>query len=417
MSELKDDLSSMIGVLGKKWKRAKRQADINDRIPRYHLQSFRENKYSAFIKDAAFRIMDEAYNKASSNGRYVANARQIHYAARPYILKKTGRDKLTSSYFTQTLLKEYLEDIQPSWAENVVWDARGHFREPHQNRIIGLGGAAVRRYISEFTSGIFNPASGLKIEKCVETTGPTLRYGSVLFIEKEGFDDLLEDEMIAETYDVAICSTKGLPVSALCDLAAALKKVSCPIFVIHDFDKSGFSILGSLQRGTRGSRGTGTIIDLGLRLSDIEGLEREPVSYKMRTEKAIENLRENGATEEEIKILVQSPRHYRAAGERVELNAMTSEQFIKWLERKLKEHGIKKIIPEKEVLANAYRRAVILQTIEEKTAELIEERKEEKIAVPKSLRVAVIRKLKEQSTLSWDEAIWWVAYSKKKPKD
>jgi hypothetical protein len=40
---------------------------------------------------------------------------------------------------------------------------------------------------------------------------------------------------------------------------------------------------------------------------------------------------------------------------RVELNALTSEQFIALVERKLTEHGVKKIIPTKAVLAETYR--------------------------------------------------------------
>jgi hypothetical protein len=35
--------------------------------------------------------MEEAYNKVSDNGRLPANARQIMYAARPYIQEKTGK--------------------------------------------------------------------------------------------------------------------------------------------------------------------------------------------------------------------------------------------------------------------------------------------------------------------------------------
>jgi hypothetical protein len=40
---------------------------------------------------------------------------------------------------------------------------------------------------------------------------------------------------------------------------------------------------------------------------------------------------------------------------RVELNAMTSPQFISFVERKLNEHGVKKIVPEDNDLADAYR--------------------------------------------------------------
>jgi hypothetical protein len=40
---------------------------------------------------------------------------------------------------------------------------------------------------------------------------------------------------------------------------------------------------------------------------------------------------------------------------RVELNAMTSPQFISFVERKLNEHGVKKIVPDTDELEDAYR--------------------------------------------------------------
>ena len=51
--------------------------------------------------------MEEAYNKVSDNGALPANARQIMYVARPYIQEKT-RKPLKDSYFTQTLLPNYV---------------------------------------------------------------------------------------------------------------------------------------------------------------------------------------------------------------------------------------------------------------------------------------------------------------------
>jgi hypothetical protein len=41
--------------------------------------------------------------------------------------------------------------------------------------------------------------------------------------------------------------------------------------------------------------------------------------------------------------------------QRVELNAMTSEQLVAFIERKLAEQGVKKIVPAKETLDEAYR--------------------------------------------------------------
>jgi hypothetical protein len=88
------------------------------------------------------------------------------------------------------------------------------------------------------------------------------------------------------------------------------------------------------------------VIDLGLRLEDIEGLQREDAFDKGTRYARSENLRENGASDEEVAFLLDH---------RVELNAMTSDQIVTFVERKLEHHGIKKVIPDEEELAEAYR--------------------------------------------------------------
>src|SRR5688572_24268306 len=54
--------------------------------------------------EAAFACLADAYRKASADGSLPANARQVYYAARPDILRLTGKAKLDSNYFTQTIL-------------------------------------------------------------------------------------------------------------------------------------------------------------------------------------------------------------------------------------------------------------------------------------------------------------------------
>jgi hypothetical protein len=394
---LKDDLSSAFSSIGKEWKKAKRQADKRDRVSSHRLRYMRERSQRETIRDVAFQLMEEAYVKASGGSRYPANARQIYYAARPQILKMTDIDHLDSQYFTQTLLKDYMEEYRPGW--NVVFDARGHITEPHTGETIGLGGLEVRQYITEFTNGNFDEMPEQDPPIMIETTGPGLRYGSVLFVEKEGFGSLLNTAKISNRYDIAIASTKGMPVSALCDLLSKMRAYGIKTYVIHDFDKWGFSIVSTLKRGTRGSIGSGEIVDLGFRLKDIAGLEREHVRYSGDPK---ENLHINGATKDEVDILCQGEWY----GERVELNAMMSNQFIEWLERKLREHGIKKLIPENNILAAAYRRAIFLKRIREREEQIRDEICNQEIEIPSQLRERMEDKIKDQSEISWDEAIW-----------
>jgi hypothetical protein len=401
---LKTDLSSALESIAKDWKKAKRQADKQDRVSSSALNRMRNRPQRVTIREVAFEVMEDAYMKVSGPRRLPANARQIYYAARPEILRRTGEEKLKSQYFTQTLLKDYMDYYHPKW--DVVFDARGHITEPHTGKVVGLGGLEVRSYINRFTNGIVNKTPEISIEVMIPTKGPGLRYGGVLFLEKEGFNPLLEAAQIAERFDVAIASTKGMPVSASCDLLGTLRQTGRKVFVVHDFDKSGFSILATLRNGTRGSWGKGDVVDLGLRLEDIQGLEREPVTYPSDPKW---NLRENGATQEEIGILCQSKGCGEYYGERVELNAMTSEQFIEWLERKLTEAGIEKLIPENETLVAAYRRAVFLQRMQEAEDKLREQILDQSIEVPDSLTSMVHDELKDSPDLAWDEVIWRIA--------
>ena len=305
-------------------------------------------------KSAAFQCMEAAYLKASSSGTYPALARQIYYAARPDILELTGKDRLSSNYFTQILLPDYLKAHPEAAAWNIAFDARGHLLEPHTGQSVPLGTLEIREHLDEVGSLTIGDVEAKVTEKSFPTCGPRHRYAAILFIEKEGFFPLFNQAQLAERYDIAIMSTKGMPVSASRELVDELcGEHDIPLLVLHDFDKSGFSILGTLQNSNRRYSYLHNIdvIDLGLRLADVEEYELESEEVTCSSNPAA-NLRHNGATEEEIEFLRGNGR----SGQRVELNAFTSEQLIRWLEAKLEKHGIKKLVPDDETLIKAYRR-------------------------------------------------------------
>jgi hypothetical protein len=139
------------------------------------------------VKDAAWSVMKKAYLKASDNGKLPANARQIMYAARPEILRMSGKEKFSDSYFTQTLLPDYTTEYPDETADwDIIYDARGHLIEPHTHRQLSLGTLEVRQYLGEKTS--LGPAVELTASDLYPTSGPVNRYKNVLFVEKEGFD-------------------------------------------------------------------------------------------------------------------------------------------------------------------------------------------------------------------------------------
>jgi hypothetical protein len=400
--DLKTDLQSGLQSVAKGWKKAKRR---EDRISRAALNRMRYAPPRETIRDAAFDVMEEAYNHASSNGKYVTVARQIMYAARPLVLKMTGGEIWThSSYFTQLLLKDYLELHRPDW--RIVWDARGRLREPHTGRLVDLGGISLDRYTGKWTSESFPVTPVATIKARIETTGPALRYGAALFIEKEGFDQILTDAGIAERYDLAVFSSKGVPVQATCEMARLLNEADVPVLAVRDFDYAGFKIVRTLRCGTRLHDGA-DIIELGFRLEDVDGLASESVTYKQKKDPR-HYLREAGATEAEAEFLVSGGGgRQRWHGQRVELNAMTSEQFIGWLERKLDEHGVEKLVPTTDILADAYRRGVYRYELQRAAMQVMERLPETDI--PDDLETQVRDCLAESPRTSWDEAVSQIA--------
>jgi hypothetical protein len=367
------------------------------------------------FKEAAEEIMEEAYNKASGNGQYTALARQIMYAARPYIQQKTGKP-LQSAYFTQHLLPDYIEEHGcHHW--HTGYDARGHLIEPHGGRTVNLGTSEVRGYLS----GIHDPrhVEAVFAAANIEFHGPKGNFGALLFIEKEGFGPLLREASFADRFDLATMSTKGMSVTAARELADEVcSKFDIPLLTLTDFDKTGFAISGTLQRDTRRYefRNVIKVHNLGLSLDDVRALglieqfEHQFIP-KARRGTMEENLRVNGASEEEIAFMFADWSGTRSL-RRVELNALTSPEMVEFIERKLKANHIEKIVPSEESMAEAYRlftRNAKVQEAVDKAVEEIDEDDEDETEVPADLEKRVRDHLAKHPTVRWDQAVQKIA--------
>jgi hypothetical protein len=176
--------------------------------------------------------------------------------------------------------------------------------------------------------------------------------------------------------------------------------------VLHDFDKSGFTILRTLQFDTRRYTFANAIqvVDLGLHLVDVQewSLEREAVQYRESAESVRNGLRRDGATEDEINFL---------ATHRVELNAFASDQLLRWITTKLDQHGLQKVVPTDEVLAEGFPRQRQSEYLGQHFPELLARSREHinGIAIPPDLREQVARRIQEQRSLSWDDAVGEIA--------
>ena len=407
---------AVAGVVGKAIKEfaaiKKSQDRDHHRAARYAEERLRLGRVKkATVKDAAYAVMREAYLKASAGGTLPAAARQIMYAARPHILEATGRSSFDDETFTQKLLPGYQRE-HPEETKNwdVVYDERGHLSEPHTGVRIGIGTLATRDYLAAAKAkGGLGALELPDFEFRFPTKGPRHRYGGILFIEKEGFLPLLERVKIAERYDLAPMSTKGMGSTSGRWLLERLAPLGVRIFVAHDLDKSGLTITAIMSRDTERYQfeNPPEIIDIGLRLADVEkyALASEPVDYDSDP---TENLRSNGATDEEIRFLVgKRGSDNRFHGRRVELNQFTSDQMVEWLEAKLRGHRVSKVIPDDRTLEQSWRRALELHELNKQLKKAAPEARRAARArrVPVNLSKRIAKMLKEDPALAWDEAL------------
>src|SRR5262249_28078874 len=150
------------------------------------------------------------------------------------------------------------------------------------------------------------------------------------------FDALFRRARLAERFDLAVMSTKGMTVSAARRLIDELSGRGVETLVLHDFDLYGLGILHTMRTTGRRYRvkNKPLVRGLGLRLEDVValGLDPEEVVYPKTRKDPRERLRVYGATEDECDYLVRGRVAGGTwAGQRVELNAPTAGQLIQFV--------------------------------------------------------------------------------------
>jgi hypothetical protein len=182
-----NDILDAVESATSKWTRQKKSEERHPGNIRYRMSRMtKEPRITQ--KDAAWEILEEAYMAASGNDTLPALARQIYYQARPKIMAMTDDKELRYGYFSQVLLPDYIEERGVDW--NVVYDARGHFEEPHTNRRIGCGTIEVGNYLHAVTKPQIVPAEFSDAN--ISVIGPSGGLSGVLFCEKEGFNPLFK---------------------------------------------------------------------------------------------------------------------------------------------------------------------------------------------------------------------------------
>lgn len=260
-----------------------------------------------------------AIEKASSNGRYRYSLRQLFYAVRPYLLDRFP--DFDYNYFSIVITQ--IEFERGKDLPGMYRSVRGVLHHPHTGEEIPLGTRAVEEY-----------------------KRPAWTFNKIIYIEKEGFISLLKEEGWLERNDCAMLTCQGFASRAARDVIDLLGEGTEPIqfFCIHDADASGTMIYQSLVEATK-ARSARTVEVINL------GLEPEQAVEDMGLQ--VETFREEGGRKMPVADYVD--RHWTdwLQTQRVELNAMTSEEFITWLDEKFEPYA-GKIIPPKKVMADTY---------------------------------------------------------------
>lgn len=242
-------------------------------------------------KDIILKYLQSAIDKSSGHGQFPFSLRQLYYAIRPFIISQLDR-QLEYGHFCGIITNYENEygDIP-----NLYRDNRGVLYHPHTGDEIPIGTLTVQNY-----------------------NRPEWTFNKILYCEKEGLFPLLKQAKFPERYDCALVTSKGYASRAVKDLLDMLgesdEELQC--FCIHDADAAGTKIYETLVEETKARpERKVNVINLGL---DPE-LEIEKVESK--GEKSVAAYVPEG-----WKIWLQC--------NRVELNAMTSDQFVSWLESK-----------------------------------------------------------------------------------
>jgi hypothetical protein len=270
------------------------------------------------IKDIVLDHLDDAIADVSGDGEFRFNSRQLLYVLRPNVKDET--DKTLSAENFNAILTDF--EAEQGEIEGMFREPRGSIYHPHKGETITLGTLTVEGY--ERPAWIFN---------------------KILYVEKEGFSEALKDSGWPERHDCTLISSKGFTTRAARDLIDKLAEHDEPIdvFCVHDADAYGTMIYETFQEATR-ARGARKIQIINLGLEPWEavemGLEIEEVEEKDRRKPVADYVRERRDGVHWEKWLQTH---------RVELNAMTTPQFIAWLDAKLATYS--KLIPPADILA------------------------------------------------------------------
>ncbi len=259
------------------------------------------------------------------------------YKLRPLVRAGLGED-LTTNNFSR-IITDY--EAEHGEIRGMYREPRGSIYHPHRGETITLGDLMVEKY-----------------------ERPVWLYNKTVYIEKEGFSEALKAVQWPERHDCMLMSSKGFTTRAARDLVDKLAAHDEPvtIFCVHDADAPGTMIYQTFQEETkaRGARKI-KIVNLGLEPWEAVamGLEVETIPAEERRRAVAEYACNHPGNfgDEQIPVANWTSDWEKwLQTNRVELNAMTTPQFIEWLDGKMAEYD--KLVPPEDVIETELSKSV-----------------------------------------------------------
>jgi hypothetical protein len=338
--------------------------------------------------DVIRRYLEDGIKAASGDGMYRYSLRQLFYAIRPHVLERCDNGELDYTYFAKVIT-----DIEASHGEElpgIYRDPRGTLYHPHLSRSIPIGTIAVEEY-----------------------ERPDWTFNKILYCEKEGFFSVLQQVKWPERHDCALLSSKGFASRAVRDVLDLLGETEQEIqfFCIHDADASGTLIYQALTEGTT-ARAARKVKIINLGLDPWEAVENRLQIETFSAKKALPVAKYVKKYDEE-----NDTRWAEwLQNKRVELNAMTSPQFLSWLDRAIAPYSSGKLVPPEKVLKAEFKKHATFTIRENMLADLLkstgfEQQVQEQIRIklPEIERIEigpkVTRLLERAPEKRWDDPV------------
>lgn len=275
-------------------------------------------KYKKTFKGVVLDTLTQAINKASDDLKYRYSLRQLYYVSRGFVNEILGTE-LTYNNFIK-IITGYENEIG-SDLPNIYRDDRGSVYHPHLRETIRLGTRSVETYKK-----------------------PEWIFNKILYAEKEGFIEILRSAEWAEKNDCLLLTSKGYATRAARDILDLLSESDEELlfFCVHDADTDGTLIYQALMDASKARpQRKVKIIDLGL-------FPKEGIKLNLQVEKV---------KKKKVKSVSQYvPPHWKNwyKDNRIELNAMDTQAFIRWLDEKIEKYTNGKLIPPDDIITGEF---------------------------------------------------------------